>query len=92
MKEMWDPAWNTHGICAESTLKNLIIPAMMSMFSTLSQKFDEPEEQLGQEGSLMPAVEVAPGAGTMDHGHAGHGNGSNRNDLHVEEEGTLESQ
>ena len=40
----------------------------------------------------MPVVETVPGAGTMDHGDTGRGNGSGDDDSHPEEEDVLELQ
>ena len=62
---------------------------MMSMFATLNQKSDELEEQLGQEGSMMPVAKMVQNAGTMNRGGAGCGDGD---DLHKEEPDALKSQ
>ena len=66
--------------------------AMMGMFATPSQKSDDSEEELGHRGRLMPVAEMVPGAGMMDLGGDGHGDGNNGDDLHEEEEDALELQ
>ena len=93
--QVQDPARNVCRICAKSHeerrhLKNLAIPAMMSMFATPNQKSEELDEELGCGGRFMPVAEVIPGVGMLDHGGDGHGNGNDGDDSHMEEEDVLE--
>ena len=73
----------------KETVKNLVIPTVMSMFAVLSQKSDESEEQIGKGGSLTPVVGAVLDVGMMNCGDVGCGGAG---DLHEEEEDVLKSQ
>ena len=60
---------------------------MMSMLTTLNEKSEWSEEQLGQGGRLMPVAEA-----TMDHGHSDHGGEADECNSCKEEEDALELQ